>query len=249
VSRLQLLIFEIILGSNRRPERLPRQLSTLSRRRATATLTAHTVRLPPAHQGATNKSLLGYGNEAEVGQGIDASGVPRSELFITGKREWCCANQFSLRSQKNFDQVWSTYHTRVEEQLDITLKDLGTDYVDLFLIHCTPSLPCAREVDTDFLSSITGPVALNPNGNDRMFPRLPDGTRDRTPEQTIEKTWASMEAVLKTGKARAIGLSNSSIPIIERVLKSGTVKPAALQGTHRAATHLPCRLDYDIHGS
>jgi aryl-alcohol dehydrogenase-like predicted oxidoreductase len=32
--------------------------------------------------------------------------------------------------------VWSTYHTRVEEQLDISLKDLGTDYLDLFLIHC-----------------------------------------------------------------------------------------------------------------
>jgi len=131
-----------------------------------------------------------YGNEAEVGQGIVAAGVPRSELFITGK-------------------LWSTYHTRVEEQLDITLKDLQTDYVDLFLIHW--------------------PVALNPDGNHRMFPRLADGTRDRTPERTIEQTWADMEKVLKLGKTKAIGVSNWSIPNLERILASGTVVPAVNQ--------------------
>lgn len=59
---------------------------------------------------------LCYGNEQEVGQGIKDSGVPREELFITSK-------------------LWCTYHDRVAECLEQTLKDLGTDYVDLYLVH------------------------------------------------------------------------------------------------------------------
>lgn len=59
-----------------------------------------------------------YRNEAAVGEGIRQSGVPRSEIFITGK-------------------LWNTKHDPkdVEGALDKTLKDLGTDYLDLFLIH------------------------------------------------------------------------------------------------------------------
>lgn len=57
-----------------------------------------------------------YGNEAEVGAGIKASGVPREELFITTKL-------------RNVD------HDIVQEAIDSSLKNLGLDYVDLYLIH------------------------------------------------------------------------------------------------------------------
>jgi L-glyceraldehyde reductase len=59
-----------------------------------------------------------YRNEAEVGDGIRASGVPRSDIFITGK-------------------LWNTKHAPedVESALDKTLRDLGTDYLDLFIMH------------------------------------------------------------------------------------------------------------------
>jgi len=61
-----------------------------------------------------------YGNEAEVGKAISKSGVDRKDLFICSK-------------------VWTTTiekgPTAIEAQLDKTLADLGTDYIDLYLIH------------------------------------------------------------------------------------------------------------------
>lgn len=54
--------------------------------------------------------------EKEVGDAIKASGVPRKELFITSK-------------------VWNTMQPNVAAGLEKTLKDLQTDYVDLYLIH------------------------------------------------------------------------------------------------------------------
>lgn len=70
-----------------------------------------------------------YANEEEVGGGLKEafeSGVKREDIFITTK-------------------LWGSYASRVEEGLDKSLKNLGLDYVDLFLMHW--------------------PVALNPKGS------------------------------------------------------------------------------------
>lgn len=32
-------------------------------------------------------------------------------------------------------KLWNTYHRRVEQGLDESLKSLGLDYVDLYLMH------------------------------------------------------------------------------------------------------------------
>jgi diketogulonate reductase-like aldo/keto reductase len=61
-----------------------------------------------------------YGNEAEVGKAIAKSGIDRKELFICSK-------------------VWTTTIEQgpeaIEQQVTKTLADLGTDYIDLYLIH------------------------------------------------------------------------------------------------------------------
>lgn len=59
-----------------------------------------------------------YRNEREIGQAISASGVPREDLFLVSK-------------------VWSN-HLKQEQVIDAceaSLRRLGTDYLDLYLIH------------------------------------------------------------------------------------------------------------------
>ncbi len=59
-----------------------------------------------------------YGNEREVGEGIHASGLDRGDVFLTTK-------------------VWPSdfAHDRVISKTSESLKKLGTDYVDLLLMH------------------------------------------------------------------------------------------------------------------
>ena len=59
-----------------------------------------------------------YGNEAEVGEGLAASGVPRSHVFLTTK-VWIA----------NYGR--DAFHSSVDE----SLTKLRTDYVDLLLLH------------------------------------------------------------------------------------------------------------------
>lgn len=59
-----------------------------------------------------------YGNEADVGRAIDESGIKRSEIFLVTKL-W------------NADQGFE----EAQKAIDVSLKKLGTDYVDMYLIH------------------------------------------------------------------------------------------------------------------
>lgn len=59
-----------------------------------------------------------YGNEVGVGRAVAASGVPREEVFLTTK-------------------VWNDHHGAgpARAALEASLERLGTDYLDLYLIH------------------------------------------------------------------------------------------------------------------
>lgn len=57
-----------------------------------------------------------YGNEEEIGDAIKDSGVPRKELYVTTK-------------------LWNRDHKNAPAALDLSLKKLKLDYVDLYLIH------------------------------------------------------------------------------------------------------------------
>lgn len=170
---------------------------------------SHAIKVGYRHIDAA----LCYGNEHEVGQGIkeaiDAGIVKREDLFITTK-------------------LWCSYHAKVEEGLEQSLKNLGLDYLDLFLMHW--------------------PLAMNPNGKTRIlpapisqqkanmrkgthpiFPKLPDGSRDIVHSHSHVTTWKSMEKLVGSGKVRAIGVSNYSLRYLEQLLPQATVIPAVNQ--------------------
>lgn len=71
-----------------------------------------------------------YGNEGEIGECVAASGIPRSEIFLTTK-------------------VWvSNYPERLfEVSVDESLRKLKTDYIDLLLLHWPSSdVPVAEQI-------------------------------------------------------------------------------------------------------
>jgi glycerol 2-dehydrogenase (NADP+) len=70
---------------------------------------------------------------------------------------------------------------------------------------------------------------MNPNGNHPNLPKKPDGSRDLDTTWTYTQTWKQMEAVLATGKTKAIGVANFSVPYLEELMKEATITPAANQ--------------------
>lgn len=76
-----------------------------------------------------------YGNEAEVGKAIAQSGVPRDELFITTK-------------------IWTDNFSadKLIPSLKESLSKLGTDHVDLTLIHW-PS-PAGKVPVAEFMAAL-----------------------------------------------------------------------------------------------
>ncbi|MBF7028662.1 aldo/keto reductase [Staphylococcus kloosii] len=65
-----------------------------------------------------------YGNEQTLGQALSSADIDREDLFITSK-------------------LWNDYqgYDSTKEYFNKTLKNLGTDYLDLYLIHW----PCEED--------------------------------------------------------------------------------------------------------
>jgi len=134
-----------------------------------------------------------YRNENEVGEALarkfkDGT-VKREDIFITSK-------------------LWATFHSKdlVLKNLKITLKDLGLDYLDLYLIHW----PMGYKEGCD-------PT--------QMEPKDADGKVLYSDVDYVE-SWLAMEELVKLGLVRSIGVSNFSKPQIERILEAGTIVPA-----------------------
>ena len=70
-----------------------------------------------------------YGNEVGVGKGIKASGVKREDIFLTTKH-WV--------TERGYEKTLAT--------IEQSLKNLDTDYIDLYLIHW----PCVEKVTPDW---------------------------------------------------------------------------------------------------
>lgn len=133
-----------------------------------------------------------YDNEKEVGEGIKASGVPRNDIFLTSK-------------------LWNTHHKAedVEKAVDISLADLQTDYLDLYLIHW--------------------PVSFRRINDTERFPLDEETFGMQIIDVPLIETWKAMEALVKKGKLKTIGVSNFSVAKIEEIWDAAEIKPAVNQ--------------------
>jgi Aldo/keto reductases, related to diketogulonate reductase len=109
-----------------------------------------------------------YENEASVGQGVRDSGIAREKLFVTTKL-------WNDDMRKN----------RQLQAIDNSLKALGMEYVDMYLIHW--------------------------------------------PVENYVESWAAMEKIFASGKARAIGVSNFQPHHLDTLLKQAKTKPVVNQ--------------------
>jgi len=142
-----------------------------------------------------------YGNEAEVGEGIKNSGVAREEIFVTSKL-------FELHHHPE----------HVELAIKDTLKNLGLEYLDLYLMHWNINLQV--DAPEGVLPTQEHTIKAE-NGKKKLDVALAD---DVTP------TWKAMEKLVDQGLTRAIGVSNFNINRVKKLLAADIkIKPVANQ--------------------
>tara|TARA_B100001142_G_scaffold326389_1_gene381829 strand:- start:600 stop:1544 length:945 start_codon:yes stop_codon:yes gene_type:complete len=147
-------------------------------------------------------SAADYGNETEVGNGIkraiEEGLCVREELWITSK-------------------LWNTFHRPeyVNQACKRTLRDLGIDYLDLYLIHFPISLKYVDFAERYPPEWICDPDAAAP----KMEP-------DPVP---LSDTWHSMEALVGEGLVKEIGVCNYSSGLLHDLMAYADIKPAMLQ--------------------
>ena len=128
-----------------------------------------------------------YMNEEEVGKAIkealaDGTVKSRDELFVTSK-------------------LWNNFHRPelVREGVEDSLKKLGLDYLDLYLIHF--------------------PVSFTPG-------TVEASSADETETVPLKDTWLAMEKLVEEGLVRNIGVSNFEIAELKEIEAVNT-KPIA----------------------
>ncbi|KAH8114469.1 reductase AKOR2 [Phellopilus nigrolimitatus] len=107
------------------------------------------------------------------------------------------------------------HHGKVSESIDESLANAGFDYYNLWLMHWPQAM---ANIDDK-----TNPRHPGPNGE-------PDGGEYVMADSiTFNETWADMEKVYESGKAKAIGVSNFSVKNLKKLLETAKVIPAVNQ--------------------
>ena len=135
-----------------------------------------------------------YLNEREVGEalraGLASGEISRESIFVTTK-------------------LWNTNHRpeRVQPAFEGSLKRLGLEYLDLYLIHT--------------------PFAFKPG--DDPDPRDSNGHVIYDNGVTLLDTWRALEQLVEGGRCGAIGLSDITLKELLPLYEAATIKPAVVQ--------------------
>ncbi|KAG7445423.1 Aldo/keto reductase [Guyanagaster necrorhizus] len=140
-------------------------------------------------------TALIYSTEKAIGEAVRESGIPREAFFITTKLPY-------------------NRQDRVVESFDLSLQNLGMDYVDLYLMHWPMAIP----------------YRITPlSGTWTDYLRDPDGSVTTLDSPTFNESYAEMEKIYASGRAKAIGVSNFSIKTLGELFQTATIIPAVNQ--------------------
>ena len=143
-----------------------------------------------------------YGNEPAVGEGLKrvlGSGTcTRDDLWITSK-------------------LWNTYHhpDHVRPACERSLRDLGLDVIDLYLIHFPVTLAYVP-----FEERYPPGWFFDPNAQNPVMKHVPIPIAD---------TWGAMENLVGAGLVKRIGICNFTTGMIRDLQAYASIAPQVLQ--------------------
>ncbi|BCS21870.1 aldo/keto reductase family protein [Aspergillus puulaauensis] len=152
-----------------------------------------------------------YGVDSEVGKGIRMSGVPRKEIFVTTK-------------------FWPHFAApeNVQVCLEQVLERMGLDYVDLFLAHFPGALKPQGDLSqaVNFLGATPDDQKAATDADGNYIPDILHCPKSvaklNGADGSFVPTWQAMKKLVKSGKCRAIGVSNFEQEHIEEILPYAT---------------------------
>jgi alcohol dehydrogenase (NADP+) len=132
-----------------------------------------------------------YGTEEGVGEGIremiEKNEIRREEVMVTSK-------------------VWCSQFRFIREACEASLKRLGLDFIDVFLLHW--------------------PIPLKP---DKKQPPVVDNQRVERDSFPLHLAWKQMEELVDLGMVKFIGVSNWNVALLNDLLGYARVRPSVNQ--------------------
>ncbi|KAF1805873.1 NADP-dependent oxidoreductase domain-containing protein [Mucor lusitanicus] len=137
--------------------------------------------------------------------------IDTAYIYNTEQAVGTAIKESNIKRQDLFitTKLWGNFHEpqHVGPVFERSLKNLKLDYVDLYLIHWPMSWKFDGYELCEWESKKSKPVTHVP----------------------IIDTWRAMENLVKEGKARSIGVSNFTIPMLEDLLSKCEIPPATNQ--------------------
>lgn len=178
-------------------------------------------------------TALLYGNQMYNAAGIKAGGLKRQDVMLTTK-----VGYFPPNCEGKI-YPWNDNNVKLQEEksLDLCLKQLETDYVDLLLIHSPFTGPgefkaaltphffaWGHEQGRDFVGVPVSPFKTI-DGDDmrelmceaRLARQAAMGINYEEIYEIRAKSWEALEKAHKAGKAKMIGVSNYPANVLEEM--------------------------------
>lgn len=148
-----------------------------------------------------------YGVDKEVGEGIQQSGIPREEIFITSK-------------------VWPQFMRpeNVEICVDKVLTAMRLEQLDLLLAHFPAAVKPSNTLDeaVNFPGATAFEQACETDSEGNYVSDLPHCPQAVAAlnggNGSFVSSWKAMQRMVRIGKVRAVGLSNFEREHVEELL-------------------------------